>query len=224
MGANRYSSFLTIILIITIVVIVVLLGILGYNIIKKNKTEIEAAKAIAEFEQNVEENDDDINEENNDTQEIEPSNENTSGTTNQKKVIKKTYYKEFIMVGYITISKTNVKQPILASVSPKALETAVAVIYPSNPQLNQPGNVVIVGHNYRNGQFFSNNKKLSVGDKISIKDESGKQLIYTIYEIFETTPEDTEFYNRDTNGAIEVTLSTCTDDGKARTVILAKVK
>ena len=128
------------------------------------------------------------------------------------------------MLGYITIPKTSVKEPILDTVTPESLNTAVAVLYPSNPQLNQPGNVVIVGHNYRNGQFFSNNKKLSTGDKIKIKDNSGTELTYTIYEVFETTEQDTSFYNRDTNGAIEVTLSTCTDDAKARTIILARVE
>jgi len=128
------------------------------------------------------------------------------------------------MLGYITIPKTNVKEPILDTVTPESLNTAVATLYPSNPQLNQPGNVVIIGHNYKNGQFFSNNKKLAIGDKLSIKDNSGKELTYTIYEIFETTEQDTSFYNRNTNGAIEVTLSTCTDDAKARTIILARVQ
>ena len=81
---------------------------------------------------------------------------------------------------------------------------------------------VIVGHNYRNGLFFSNNKKLSEGDKIYITDNSGKKLTYTIYSKFETTSEDTSFYQRDTNGKAEVTLSTCTDDSSARIIILAR--
>ena len=49
-------------------------------------------------------------------------------------------------------------------------------------------------------------------------------MSYTIYQIFETNEQDTSFYNRDTNGKIEVTLSTCTDDSKARTIILARVE
>ena len=126
------------------------------------------------------------------------------------------------MIGYITIPKTNVKQPIIESVTPEALNTAVALLYPSNAKLNEPGNIVIIGHNYRNGQFFSNNKKLAIGDKIYIKDTQGKEVAYTIYQKFETSEQDTSFYNRDTNGKAEVTLSTCTDDAKARTIILAR--
>ena len=79
-----------------------------------------------------------------------------------------------------------------------------------------------MGHNYRNGLFFSNNKKLEVGDKIYITDLDGKKLTYTIYNKYETTPEDAEYMTRNTNGATEISLSTCTDDSKARLIIWAK--
>lgn len=129
------------------------------------------------------------------------------------------------MLGYIEIKKTDIKYPILEKATSKALEIAVAVIYPSTDvKLNLPGNVVIQGHNFKNGQFFSNNKKLTTGDKIYITDETGKKLGYTIYEIFSTTPEDASFYNRDTAGATEITLSTCSDDGNTRLIIKAKAE
>ena len=128
------------------------------------------------------------------------------------------------MVGYIKISKTNVEYPILLDVSPGALETAVGVMYPSNPKLNQQGNVVIIGHNYRNGKFFSNNKELDLGDSIEITDLTGKTLTYRIYEIFQTSETDTQYITRDRGNNIEISLSTCTDDGKERLVILARVE
>ena len=81
-----------------------------------------------------------------------------------------------------------------------------------------------IGHNYRNGTFFSNNKNLAVGDILKIKDNSGRELIYKIYKKFETSENDTSFYNRDTGGVPEVTLSTCTDDVKARIIIQAKAE
>ena len=222
MAANKYGNFLTIMLVVLIVAILVGVSFLAYNyIIKPRNGENDKIEAIAEFDKNLEEEKD---ENTNQTLEIEPTEPTENQASSSGQVRKKTYYKGFVMLGYITISKTDVKEPILDTVTPESLNTAVAVLYPSNPQLNQPGNVVIIGHNYRNGQFFSDNKKLSTGDKIKIKDNSGTELTYTIYEIFETTPEDTSFYNRDTNGAIEVTLSTCTDDSKARTIILARVE
>lgn len=220
MTANKYGNFLTVILVILIIVILVGVGFLVYNyVIKPRVEDNKTIEAIAEFEKNTEEEKKEEKEENFNTsiQPTQPSG-NTSG------VKKKTYYNGFVMIGYITIPKTNVKEPILDTVTPESLNAAVAVLYPSNPELNKPGNVVIIGHNYRNGKFFSNNKKLSTGDKIKIKDITGNELVYTIYQKFETTEQDTSFYNRDTNGAIEITLSTCTDDAKARTIILARVE
>ena len=38
-------------------------------------------------------------------------------------------------------------------------------------------------------------------------DTSLTELTYTIYSVFETTPEDTSFYTRDTDGDTEITLS-----------------
>ena len=59
-------------------------------------------------------------------------------------------------------------------------------------------------------------------DKIKIKDATGTELTYTIYQKFQTSDTDTSFYTRDTKGTVEITLSTCTDDSKARIIILAK--
>jgi len=118
------------------------------------------------------------------------------------------------------IPKINFKYPVLEEFNKKSLETSVVILYGAG--LNQPGNTVIIGHNYRNGVFFSNNKKLNNGDKIYVTDYTGKKVSYTIYNKFETTPEDTSFYQRDTNGNPEITLSTCTDDSSARLIIFAK--
>ncbi len=222
MKANKYGTSLTVALIILIIVILIGVGVLIYGLIKSNIDDERAIEAISEFDRNTE-NADVESEEQPILNSIEGPSE-SSGTTNKQK--KKTYFGEFVMIGYIKIPETGIELPILDEISPEALNKSVVALYPSNPQdqLNQPGNVVIIGHNYRNGKFFSNNYKLSVGDKIYIKDISGVQLEYTIYKKFETTPEDTSFYNRDTNGAVEVTLSTCTDDSSARTIILARVE
>ena len=118
------------------------------------------------------------------------------------------------------LSKILEKYPVLEKVTKGSIESAVAILY--GPGLNKEGNTVIVGHNYRNGQFFSNNKKLANGDKVYITDTDGNKLSYTIYNKFETTAEDTTFYTRNTNGAREITLSTCTDDSKRRIIIFAK--
>lgn len=216
MFESKYSKVLTVILVIVIIAILGLLGFLAYDYYQKYAVTQDTSNFVNDFEgeqddQNVE--DEEIaNTDENPFDDIQDA-QTTSGTT------KKTY-KGFGVVGTMEIPKTNFKYPILEKVTKKSIETAVAFLYGTG--INQPGNSVIIGHNYRNGLFFSNNKKLNNGDKIYITDNDGKKLTYTIYNKFETTPEDTSFYQRDTGGKPEVTLSTCTDDSKARLIIFAR--
>ena len=141
-------------------------------------------------------------------------------TTNGGKSAKT--YNGFVMVGYIQIPKTGINLPVLEEVTKASLEKSVAILY--GPGLNKPGNTVIVGHNYRNGLFFSNNKKIAVGDKIYITDLSGNKLTYVVYNTYETTPEDSEYMTRPTDGRTEISLSTCTDDSSGRIIIWARAE
>lgn len=233
MFKNKYSNFLTIALIVLIVVILIITTVVIIKTIQSNQDEKEKRKVFAELQ----EGDEDNNEENNtdDNSTIEDfingapvnnetdNNQNggTSGGTTRRKTV---FYKEYPVVGYIKIPKTKVEYPVLLDVSPGALDTAVGIMYPNNPTLNTPGNILIIGHNYRNGKFFSNNKNLVVGDTIQITDLVGKTLTYTIYEILTLPDTDTSYVTRDTGGKIEISLSTCTDEGNDRLVILARVE
>ena len=99
--------------------------------------------------------------------------------------------------------------------------SSVVQLYGPGP--NQVGNTVIAGHNYRNGQFFSNNYKLQNGDIIYITDNAGNKLKYEIYNKYQTTPEDSDYMERNTDGKPEISLTTCTDDSKARIIIWARL-
>lgn len=227
MFENKYGKILTVLLIVVIVAIIGLLGYLGYDYYEKYFITKDTAEFVDSFgaenanttnETNTNNTtDSNTNVDENILDGIQSADNSGSSTSNTNK--KKTY-KGFNVVGTIEIPKTNLKYPILEKVTKSSIETAVAVMYGPGP--NQVGNTTIMGHNYRNGLFFSNNKKLEVGDKIYITDLNGKKLTYTIYNKYETTPEDAEYMTRNTNGAIEVSLSTCTDDSKARLIIWAK--
>lgn len=80
------------------------------------------------------------------------------------------------VIGTIRIPAISLKYPILDEVTKKSLETAVALLYTTNG-LNQSGNTVVIGHNYRNNLFFSKNDKLKKGDVIYIKDKTGIEKI-----------------------------------------------
>lgn len=131
------------------------------------------------------------------------------------------------VLGKITIPATGLKDcPIFTDARPTALDKGVGIVTTANG-LNKPGNTVIAGHNYRNRLFFSRNKNLVVGNLVTIKDTSGLQVTYEIYNKFITNDTDASFYTRDTAGKREITLSTCTDDGTKtgqRIIIFAREK
>lgn len=220
MFESRYSKVLTVILVIVIIAIIGLLGFLGFEYYQNYVLSNDAAKEVDNFNGEVGANDN-TTEQTNTTNDTNPFDQITSNTTSSSSGTKRTY-KGFGMLGTMEIPATNFKYPVLEKVTKKSIETAVAFQWGAG--LNQPGNSVIIGHNYRNGMFFSNNKKLKNGDKIYITDNSGKKLTYIIYDKFETSDTDTSFYQRDTEGKAEITLSTCTDDSKARLIILAKAE
>ena len=220
-----YSNALTVILIMIIVAVIGLLAYLGFDYYSKYRTNKDGEAFVDSLTEGVTV---DAPEGNTNTTNT-ASTENITTTPNQNdnsstggNISKRQTYKGFYTLGSIEIPKTNVKCPILEKVTKKSLETSVAVVWPENAELNKPGNVVIVGHNYRNGLFFSNNKKLSKGDKIYITDLNKNRVAYTIYNIFEASDTDTKFYNRNTDGKREITLSTCIDDSSARLIIEAR--
>ena len=226
---SKYSKVLTIILIIAIVIIVGLLVFIGidwykaYTVGKDTQNSLDQFNSYIENNQN---NDNNANFENNiDNNNIieEPNNNNIieePSDNNNNSNSEGLTYKGFKVAGVIEIPKTKVKYNVLDDPSAKAMEVGITIIY--GPGLNQTGNTVLAGHNYRNGTFFSNNNKLSSGDKIYITDLSGKKVTYTIYTKYKTDPNDFSYATRNTNGKREISLTTCTDDSSARIIIWAK--
>lgn len=216
---SKYSKVLTVLLIIVIVGIVGLLAFLGYQMYTKYFLEEDTQAFIDEYTNSI-----GIQalEENNitgDFNSLMDVNAATTASGDGAGTVKQ--FKGFDVVGTIEIPKTNVNLPILDTTGAKAMNVSVVRQYGPGP--NQVGNTVIAGHNYRNGQFFSNNYKLENGDTIYITDNSGKKLRYVIYNKYETTPEDADYMDRDTGGKPEISLTTCTDDSKARIIIWAKL-
>ena len=226
---SKYSKVLTIILIIAIVIIVGLLVFIGidwykaYTVGKDTQNSLDQFNSYIENNQN---NDNNANFENNiDNNNIieEPNNNNIieePSDNNNNSNSEGLTYKGFKVAGVIEIPKTKVKYNVLDDPSAKAMEVGITIIY--GPGLNQTGNTVLAGHNYRNGTFFSNNNKLSSGYKIYITDLSGKKVTYTIYKKYKTDPNDFSYATRNTNGKREISLTTCTDDSSARIIIWAK--
>lgn len=236
---SKYSKFLTVILIVVIIAIVGLLGFLGYDAFTKHTINSESEDAVSRFEEELNKlTDSNIVEEpytNTDTNvevnlnTIEPEVdlntivENT--TTGESSSGSSVQYKGYNVIGTIEIPKTDIKYPIIEQddVGINSLKVAICNLYGN---LNEPGgNAVLVGHNYRNGTFFSNNKKLENGDKIYITDNTGKKVTYEIYKKYETGTGDFSYATREVEeGVREISLSTCNDDSSKRLIIWAREK
>lgn len=219
---SKYGKVLTVILVIVVIGVLVLLGFLGYDVYKKYTSDRTVAEVMNEFsevianntrEENVTVDNTQVVLENIDTGTI-TTGDSSSGTSH---VVQ---YEGYNVVGTIEIPAIDLKYPILERTTPDSIELAVAILYTANG-LNQPGNTLIVGHNYRSGAFFGNNDKLQLNEKVYITDTSGTRIRYNIYNIYETSAEDGDFIMRDTNGRREISLSTCTNNSKARLIIWA---
>ena len=221
MKSSKYNTFLTVLLVIAIIAIIVLLGFFGYDIYSKYSINKGAEDAISRFEDAINEDNETTSTENNPEEIVESPLESVNESSIEYSSTGTTY-QGYTIVGKIKIPTINIEYPILEKVTKKSIQIAVAVLYGSG--LNKTGNTVIVGHNYRNGTFFSNINKLKEGDKIYITDSSGEQVEYTVYKNYETTAEDTTYMTRDTAGKREISLSTCTTDSNYRTIILAKAE
>lgn len=250
MGKSKvFADFLTVLLVLVIVGIIGLLGYFGYKAIAKHNIETEATKAVEEFYRVVEKDKKD-KEENNDNNEepaegeeranlsefINQNPNNNDNNNNQSNGTKqgsaKAYLSGYEIIGAIKIPKTGIEYPILGKASIGSLAKSVGVMEIATcdtitsvvHNLNVPGtNAYILGHNYRNGQFFSNNDQLSIGDIIYITDATGETVTYSIYKMYYTTPEDVTFMERDLDPYVrEISLQTCNADSSQRLIIWAK--
>lgn len=220
---KKGSTFFNIIIGISIIALIAVVGYALYYYISNYIAVKEAEAAVEEFERKVtvialDDEAKNIVQEEQITEEDDGEEEETSSSSLTRKST--TYYKNYVMVGTIYIPRTGVKAPIVDRVTPSSITSAVGILY--GPGLNEKGNTVLAAHNYRNGTFFSNNKKLEEGDLIYITDSDGDCQEYTIYNTYIAAAEDFSYATRNTGGKREISLSTCTTDASTRLVIWAR--
>ena len=222
---SKYNKILTVILIIVVIVIFGLLGFWGYQTYQRYFQQRDLDKALNEFNEtitgpiigggtvsNTE------NQSGNYTV-IDNGVTNNGSGSSQSNVVT---YKGFTVLGRMEIPKIDLDLPVLERATKNSLEQSIGVLM--GPGLNQVGNTLIVGHNYRNGTFFSRNDELENGDSIYITDNSGTRIEYEIYNVYTTSSEDVSYMTRETAGKREASLSTCTDDSRYRLIIWASEK
>ena len=124
------------------------------------------------------------------------------------------------VIGIIKINKINLNYPIISSSSNDLLDISVCRF--AGPMPNEIGNLCIAGHNYVDYKLFSRINELEKNDIIEIYDLSGIKIEYNVYDIYETSANDTSCTFQDTNGKRIVTLITCNNVNGKRLIVHAK--
>ena len=217
---KKGSLLFNIIITITVLALIGIGGYAAYYYISNQVAVKEAEEAVDEFEKRVivvalEEEKNEIIQQNPPVEQVEEEYYDDDDDSYDSSY----YYRGYEMIGTIQIPRTGIKAPIVDQVTPSSIAYAVGYLYGPGP--NEVGNSVYVAHNYRDGTFFSNNKYLENGDVIYITDVYGRQIEYTIYNVYTADANDFSYATRNTNGKREISLSTCTTDPSVRLVIWA---
>ena len=138
---------------------------------------------------------------------VEPTTNNETNNTTPKTATYTVNGEEYTVVGTLNIPSLNIEYPILSETSTKLLKVSLTKYWGANP--NEVGNMVVVGHNYKNNKFFSNLSKIQHGEIVKIRDLSGKTLDYKVYDTYVIDPYDNSCTSQLTNGKTEITLITC---------------
>lgn len=127
---------------------------------------------------------------------------------------------EPFVIGIIKIDKIKLNYSILSVSNDELLDISVCRF--AGPMPNEVGNLCIAGHNYVDYKYFSRLNELEINDIITIYDLNGNFVDYSIYEIYETSADDTSCTFQDTNNTKIVTLVTCNNVNGKRLVVHAR--
>lgn len=118
--------------------------------------------------------------------------------------------------GILEIPSIKIKAGVIEGVSPKELAISAGRYTSSATPDQEEGNLVIAAHVSGPVPVFENLKDVKVGDKVFFH-YKGNTYTYVIKDKFVAEPDQTEILNS-TPGKKTITLFTCTNKGKQRTV------
>ncbi|OLS40376.1 sortase [Bacillus sp. MRMR6] len=124
------------------------------------------------------------------------------------------------IIGKIEIDKLDLSYVILNGAKKEQLDISVGKV--TGPEVHEQGNLVLAGHNMRDGSLFGKLKQLDLNDTFRVIDSKGISKEYIIYEIDIVKDTDLSPLKQDISTTPVSTLITCTDDGKLRVIYYAK--
>jgi len=125
---------------------------------------------------------------------------------------------EYEIIAKLSIEKIKLETPVISTWSYELLDVSANKF--SGPEPNEPGNFVIIAHNYSYGVHFGSINLLEIGDLINLTDLSGRVITYEIYEILTIEPD--EIDKLTTYEYRTLTLVTCDTNAQLRIVVKSK--
>ena len=189
-------KFYNILLIVLIMAAIVVGAMIVYKYYNEAKNEKELSSFVDEIENNLKSQDKDVR--------------------------NKNIYKGYKVVGIIEIPKIKIKYPILEKTTVQSMLVSVTKFW--GPDINEFGNVTIVGHNNFSGTMFGKTKNLENGDIIKLTDLKNNTIEYEVFNKYSIDPNDVSCIKSVEPKTREVTLITCTKGHKERLVVKAREK
>ena len=189
-------KFYNILLIILVIAAIVVGAMIVYKYYNEAKNEKELSSFVDETENNLKSQDKDVR--------------------------NKNIYKGYKVVGIIEIPKIKIKYPILEKTTVQSMLVSVTKFW--GPDINEFGNVTIVGHNNFSGTMFGKTKNLENGDIIKLTDLKNNTIEYEVFNKYSIDPNDVSCIKSVEPKTREVTLITCTKGHKERLVVKAREK
>ena len=123
---------------------------------------------------------------------------------------------EDAVIGILSIPKIDEELPVIGTWSYSLLK--ISVCRYTGPDPNAKGNLIILGHNYKNGSHFGKLDKLKTGDEIRLEDMAGNETVYVVTDTETIAPTDFSALEK-FEGETAMTLVTCTNGGNSRLVV-----
>lgn len=123
--------------------------------------------------------------------------------------------------GNIRIPKIDLEYPVLNETTKENLDISITKY--AGPGLHENGNLVLSGHNYRDGSIFGRLDEVSIGDDVILSDLKGVDINYEISETFVVDGTDFSIIDKGDENDEYLTLYTClANDNTKRFVVFAK--
>ena len=129
--------------------------------------------------------------------------------------VKKTTYSP---IAKVQIDKIGLNVSVLSEWSYELLDISVNKF--SGPEPNEPGNFIVIGHNYINKAHFGSLHLVEIGDSIDLTDLSGRTVTYEVFEVLIIKPDEVEKLQSD--NPLALTLITCDTNNEYRLVVKSK--